>query len=90
MQKKQKVANIITLRNLPEEVLKTVKKKAFEKKLSLNKAVISLLLESLSWGKKEHLYHDLDHLSGSWTKAEAFNFDKKLVKQRKIDFELWQ
>ena len=83
----------ITLRNLPPEIAKTIHQRAKQKKTSVNKAVISLLEESLGKKpqKKEKVrYHDLDHLAGSWTKEEAEAFDKLIAEQRTIDPELWK
>ncbi len=62
-------------------------------KTSVNKAVISLLEESLGKKpqKKEQVrYHDLDHLAGSWTKEEAEAFDKITQSFRTIDPDLWK
>lgn len=83
----------ITLRNLPPEVAKTIHQRAKQKKTSVNKAVISLLEESLGkkTQKKEKVrYHDLDHLAGSWTKEEAEEFEKLIAEQRTIEPELWK
>ena len=81
----------MTLRNLPKKLDRTIKKRAKEKGISINKAVISLLEEQLEMkpGKPAVEYHDLDGLAGSWTKAEADAFDNQLVHQRSIDSDLW-
>lgn len=72
----------ITIRNLPAEL-----DKAIRKRVSVNKAVIGLLEEHLTPGKlkgaERHL--DLDHLCGAWTDDNAGAFDRALDKQRKID-----
>ncbi len=34
---------------------------------------------------KKSLHHDLDHLSGVWTKEDAAEFNKALGLQREID-----
>ncbi len=84
----------ITLRNLPPELEKTVRKEAERKRTSINKAVISLLERKVEGRKKtknktrEH--DDLDALAGSWTKKEAAEFDHTLAAQRSIDPELWK
>ncbi len=84
----------ITLRNLPSELEKTVRKEAERKRISINKAVISLLERKVEGRKKtknktrEH--DDLDALAGSWTKKEAAEFDNTLAAQRSIDPELWK
>ena len=81
----------ITLRNLPKKLDQTIQRRAKEKGISVNKAVITLLEEQLEMKSKKPSveYHDLDNLAGSWTKAEADAFDKTLTKQRAIDLELW-
>jgi hypothetical protein len=82
----------ITLRKLPPELASIVHRRAREKRLSINRAVISLMEETLlgSGGKLEALYHDLDHLAGCWTAEEAAAFDRSLAEQRKVDPELWK
>lgn len=84
----------VTLRNIPPDLAKLVRKKAREKGVSINKAVISLLEESMGISSKKNgkkpLYHDLDKLAGSWTEEEARDFDKALASQRIIDPELWR
>jgi hypothetical protein len=84
----------ITLRSIPENVKKTVKKEAERKGVSLNKAIISLLEKAVGGPttekKKKALYHDLDHLAGLWSREEASVFDKSLKTQRKVNAELWK
>jgi hypothetical protein len=84
----------ITLRSIPENVKKTVRKEAERKGVSLNKAIISLLEKAVGGRttekKKKALYHDLDHLAGLWSREEAVVFDKSLKTQRKVDAELWK
>lgn len=82
----------VTLRNLPPKVAQTIRQRARDKRVSVNKAVIGLLEEQVGVeGKKPApQYHDLDTLAGSWTKAEAAEFDKALAKQRTIDPALWK
>lgn len=84
---------LVTLRNLPPELARIIRRKANEKRTSINKAVISLLEESVGiQGKKaeKSLYHDLDALAGSWTEEEALAFEKALARQRAIDPDLWK
>ena len=84
----------ITIRNIPDEIERIVKKEARVKGLSLNKAFISLL-ERITCirakGKKKKIsYHDLDHLFGVWAKEDETSFNKNLELQRKLDEELWK
>ena len=58
----------ITLRNIPPELARQIRRKATEKGTSLNKIVLRLLEESLGLkGKKKErpVYDDLDDLAGS-------------------------
>jgi hypothetical protein len=83
----------ITLRNLPVDMERQIHMLARQKRLSLNKVVISLLEEKLGMKtakKKTTRYRDLDVLAGSWSEAEAREFDKALAQQRNIDPELWK
>lgn len=84
----------ITLRNLPPEIEKVVRKEADRQRTSINKAVISLLERKAEGHKKKKSrlkqYDDLDTLAGSWTKKEASEFNKALAAQRTIDPELWK
>ena len=84
----------ITLRNLPPEIEKAVRKEADRQRTSINKAVISLLEQKAEGHKKRKPrtkeYDDLDSLAGSWTKKEAAEFNKALASQRTIDPELWK
>jgi hypothetical protein len=82
----------ITLRNLSPELGRVIRQHARAFHTSLNRAVISLLEERVGLARRREttLYHDLDHLAGSWTKQEAAAFEKALARQRAIDEELWQ
>lgn len=79
----------ITLRNIPPEVARAIRKKAASEKTSLNKAVIGLLEVSTGHGKPEKK-RDLSWLAGSWTKEEADAFDRILAAHRQIDPEIWR
>jgi len=84
----------ITLRGIPADVERMIKREAEDKRLSLNKAFISFLEKAT--GRKEkvqkrkYLHHDLDHLCGIWTKREAEEFLKSVEFQRTIDEDLWK
>ncbi len=83
----------ITLRNLPPELARVIRRKAEEKGTSLTKVVMGLLEESAGIrGKKKGgpAHHDLDDLAGSWSKEEAAAFDKALARQRVIDPDMWR
>lgn len=82
----------ITIRDIPDEIRKTVQKEAARKGVSLNKEIISLLDRAAGAkvpGKKKVYHHDLDHLSGLWSRKEAALFDKALKAMRDTDPGTW-
>jgi hypothetical protein len=89
----EKIMKAITLRNLPPEIEKIVRKEADRQRTSINKAVISLLERKSEAHKKRKPgikeYDGLDSLAGSWTKKAA-EFNRALAAQRTIDPELWK
>lgn len=84
----------ITLRGIPVEIEKMIKREAERKGMSLNKAFVSILEKATGTKGKEQkrksLHHDLDHLCGIWTKREAEEFTKTVEFQRRIDEGLWK
>ena len=84
----------ITLRGIPGDIERMIKREAERKGLSLNKAFISLLEKAT--GAKERVqkrkfqHHDLDRLCGIWTKREAEEFTKNVEFQRMVDEDLWK
>ncbi len=82
----------ITLRNLPPDLARMIRRHATERKMSINKAVISLLEGATGTVSRTQatLHHDLDELAGSWTEAEAAEFEGTLAQQRGIDRNLWK
>ncbi len=84
----------ITLRGIPAEVEKMIRREAEREGLSLNKAFISFLERTTGTKKKAQkrnsLHRDLDHLCGIWTRKEAEEFLKNVELQRTIDEDLWK
>lgn len=82
----------VTLRNLPPALDRTIRQRAKNKGVSVNKVVISLLQDHLgeSEARPVRRYHDLDGLAGSWNKQEAEAFEKTLARQRAIDPDEWK
>ena len=83
----------VTLRNLSPEVVRIIRKRATERKTSINKVVAGILEEGLGLagsGDRPAVHHDLDHFAGRWTKKEADAINRDLAGQRHIDPELWR
>jgi hypothetical protein len=88
----KKEVKAITLRGVPPDVARVIRRKADETGESVNRIVIRLLEEGAGVGKKRKpvLHHDLDGLIGIWSREEARSFHGALEDQRKIDPELWK
>lgn len=84
----------ITIRGIPLEIEKMIRREADKKDVSINKALITFLEKATgkkaAGKRKRNLYHDLDHLSGVWTREEARIFETTLSYQRKIEEDLWK
>ena len=84
----------ITLRGIPVEIERMIKKEAERKGLSLNKAFISLVEKAMGtkekMRKRKSMHRELDHLCGVWTKRDAEEFTKNVEFQRTIDEGLWK
>jgi hypothetical protein len=84
--------NAITLRKLPPKVAEAVRKRAAERRTSLNRAVIGLLEESptVAPSAEPAEHHDLDVLCGAWSRAEFLMFERALEEQRRLDPDVWK
>ena len=79
----------ITIRDIPPELAGEIAKRARRKKMSLNRTVIDMLTERQP-AQKRTLHHDLDHLAGTWSDAEAASMAVSLKEQRAFDPEDWK
>ncbi|MGH9367012.1 MAG: hypothetical protein ACRD3M_04985 [Thermoanaerobaculia bacterium] len=87
-----KTWRVITLRGVPPEVARVIERRRAETGESLNRVVLELLEVGAGTRKrrKRVLHHDLDGLSGSWSREEARVFERALRHARKVDPELWK
>jgi hypothetical protein len=77
----------ISLRNLPPEVEKAILETSHREGISLNKATLRLLQSSLH---KPAINHDFDDFIGTWSDAEADEFNAALAEMRKVDPADWE
>jgi hypothetical protein len=83
---KQKARSVqYTLRGVPPEVDRALRRKAAERKQSLNQLVIDELVAA-AVGEKRRA--DFSDLVGKWTPDPAF--DEILAAQRRIDYDKWR
>ena len=73
---------------MPAEVAAKIRRRAKQRGLSLNGAVISAEALDARGSAGGPPYHDLDDLAGSWSAEEAAGFDRALAALRGIDAEL--
>lgn len=80
----------LTLRGCDEELDRALKEASRRQGVSVNRLVLQTLREKLlGAGKKPRRYDDLDALAGTWTNAEAAQFNEAVRNFGKIDDELW-
>ena len=66
----------LVLREIPSETINALKKEANRSGLSMNKLALKILDKELGLSHERFIYHDLDHLAGSWSPEEEKIFKK--------------
>ncbi len=82
----------LTIRGIDPELANKIKERSRKSGESINKLILRLLKSALGLGEKQvfPIYHDLDHLAGTWTKEDEKEFYKNIQGLEKIDKELWE
>jgi hypothetical protein len=82
----------LTIRGIDPELDNKIKEKSRKSGESINKLILRLLRSSLGLGEKEvfPVYHDLDHLAGTWTEEDEKEFQKHIAGLEEIDKEMWE
>ena len=80
----------ITLRNLPDHVEKAIRKRADEKRISLNQSATEHLQQALGTAEGRGKYRDLQNRAGTWGEDEAAAFGRRIDEMRSIDPEIWK
>ncbi|MDN3514083.1 MAG: Arc family DNA-binding protein [Candidatus Brocadia sp.] len=82
----------MTIRGVDDEVAKLLKERAKSEGTSVNSLLLKMVKESLGIEKKSRikLYHDLDHLAGTWSEKDLKEFQKNVEALEKIDKEIWK
>lgn len=76
-----------TIRGVPRDVDRELRRKAKERKISLNQVVIEALGHA-TWTSRKKKYRSIESLVGTW--KEDPEFDQIMAEHRKIDKELWR
>ena len=77
-----------TIRDVPGQVNEALRIYAAEEGVSLNQAAVDILAKGLGVTGREEVYHDLDHLAGTW--VEDPEFDRAIEEMDKVDPEMWE
>lgn len=79
------------LRGISPEVMALLKKDAEDNKTSVNLIIIKFIEQGIGYAPKgkRKVYHDLDHLAGTWSEQDAQDFEKNIRSFESIDKELW-
>ena len=83
----------LTIRGVDEKLERALKEKAQQEHMSMNKLVIRILQDNLVRDKKSEIlktYDDLDHFAGTWSDAEAREFEEYITPFEQIDEEMWK
>jgi hypothetical protein len=82
---KQAPAVQYTIRGVPPEVDRALRRKAIQRKLSLNQVIVEELRTATLGVRKRADFHDL---VGQWAPDPAF--DEIIASQRQIDADKWK
>ena len=74
-----------TVRGIPQEVDRALRRKAAQRKLSLNQIIVEELTAGTTAVRKRADFHDI---AGQWTPDPAF--DEIIATQRQIDPDKWK
>lgn len=85
-----------TIRGIDGTLERRLREEARRRGLSLNRTVLLLLRQATGLAKpteyperRPKRFTDLDHLAGTWSDAQADEFDKAVEVFEQIDGELW-
>jgi hypothetical protein len=82
-------ASNFNLRGVPVEVMVLLKREAKRLRTSVNVLILKMIERGLGFTCEKNVYHDLDHLAGSWSSSEEKTFQEDTKHFEKVDKELW-
>ena len=83
-----KPARQYTIRNVPDQVDRSLRRKAKDTGKSFNQVALEAL--TLGAGETARPKRDLSEIVGSYSKKEAERMDGEIRLQRQLDPELWK
>lgn len=84
-------ASNFNLRNITPKLRLLLKREASKQKTSINSLILQIVEQGLGIASpaKKTIFHDLDHLAGTWSDKDKKGFDARIKSFEKIDPELW-
>ncbi|MES2273996.1 MAG: hypothetical protein V4487_07370 [Chlamydiota bacterium] len=82
-------ASNFNLRGVPSEVMILLKREAKRAHISVNILILKMIERGLGFTPEKLAFHDLDHLAGSWSSADAKTFNENTQYFEQIDKRLW-
>lgn len=83
----------MTIRDVDDLLRRALEAEARARGTSLNRTVLTLLRKATGLepdaGGPPREFDDLDPLAGTWSQAEADEFERVLAEQRVIEEQLW-
>ena len=80
----------ITLRGIPERVERAIRRRAAEEHKSINRTIAELLQQALGIDEGTEKQRHLSDLAGTWSQAEAEEFERATAAFEQIDEQIWQ
>jgi plasmid stability protein len=80
----------LTVRDVPADVAKALRKETRRRGKSLNQTVIDLLKQALGLGWDSPGTNGLEKLAGTWRQEELESFERATAIFETIDEEQWQ
>jgi hypothetical protein len=77
-----------TIRNIPRDIDKALRKLSRRQGKSLNRITLEALAAFVGLPDRDDRYHDLDFMIGTW--VEDPEFEKIRAEHDRIDLEIWQ
>jgi hypothetical protein len=83
----------VTIRGLAPEVAAAIRRISRDEGISMNKAALKLLSRGANLDRAPEsrvIGHDLDHLFGTWTEADAAAFLRSIQSCEQVDEDFWK
>ena len=85
-----RASTTVTLRGIDPDLRAALDAEAARVGISLNAVILQTLRSSLGIAGSDRLFHDLDHLAGTWSREDAEEFEAATAFFEEIDQSLWQ